>query len=445
MNSIQAISDFVLARPEDRIPEAVLRHAGLLLLDTLGVCAAATPMAAGVIARNGAAAMYAAGAGADSAPMLFDGRRVSLPGAVFAAATQTDNLDAHDGFNPTKGHVGVVAMPALLALAEGHDLGGRQALAALVVGYEIAGRAAMALHGTVSDYHTSGAWNALGVVAMAARIRGQGRDQLRDGLGIAEFHGPRSQMMREIANPTMLHDGSGWGAMAGMSAALLAEAGFTGAPAITLEAPEVAPFWADLGQHWQTPLHYIKPYPICRWAHAPIDAARGLCADHKITAEQIEAIHIRSFFNAVQLISGMPETTSQAQYSLAFAVAAQSVNGHIGVAQITGDALADARVARLVARTTSEVAPEHEVRYPLERWADVTITLTDGRLLHSGPVHARGGPENPLTQAQIEAKFMAFAAPALGEGRAERIRDACLSLADGAPMSRLLPLVSAPL
>jgi len=445
MTSFQAISDFVLTRTEAQIPEAVLRHAAILVLDTLGVCAAATPMEAGVIARNASAAMYGAGAGADSAPMAFDGRRVSLPGAVFAAATQTDNLDAHDGYNPTKGHIGVVAVPALLALAEGRNMDGRQGLSAVVVGYEVAGRAAMALHGTVSDYHTSGAWNALGVAAMAARIRGQDATQLREGLGIAEYHGPRSQMMREIANPTMLHDGSGWGAMAGMSAALLAEAGFSGAPAITIEAPEVAPYWADLGQHWQTPLHYIKPYPICRWAHAPIDAARALCADHAIQADQIAAIHIRSFFNAVQLIDTMPNTTSQAQYSLPFAVAAQIVNGHIGVEQITGAALADPRVAHLVARTTSEVTPEHDTRYPLERWADVTITLTDGRQLQSGSVHARGGPENPLTQAQIEAKFMAFAAPVLGDKRAERIRDATLSLADGAPLAPLLALVAEPL
>ena len=55
--------------------------------------------------------------------------------------------------------------------------------------------------------------------------------QLRHALGIAEFHAPRSQMMRCIDYPTMLKDGSGWGAMAGVSAAYLAADGFTGAPA----------------------------------------------------------------------------------------------------------------------------------------------------------------------------------------------------------------------
>ncbi len=77
--------------------------------------------------------------------------------------------------------------------------------------YEIAARVALALHATLSDYHTSGAWNALDVAALGYRLRGASPGQLCQALGIAEYHGPRSQMMREIANPTMLYDGSGRG------------------------------------------------------------------------------------------------------------------------------------------------------------------------------------------------------------------------------------------
>ncbi|MCL4676183.1 MAG: MmgE/PrpD family protein, partial [Pararhodobacter sp.] len=119
------------------------------------------------------------------------------------------------------------------------------------------------------------------------------------------------------------------------------------------------------------------------------------------------------------------------QYSLGFSVAAQIVHGALGVAQITGAGLLDARVARLVARTTTEVAPEHEARYPAGRWADVTLTLADGRVLSSGETHARGGPERPFSQADILDKFHAFADPVLGRSRAEALRDAVLALAEG--------------
>lgn len=432
---LERVTGFALRTRPEAMPPRTRRRAALLFLDTLGICAAAAPLEAGRIARDTAAALFGAGAGAQAAPMLFDGRRVSLAGAVFAAATQIDNLDGHDGYNPTKGHIGVVAAPTLAALAR-PDLPGSEALAALIVGYEIAGRAGIALHATVPEYHTSGAWNALGVAAMAARLRGQTGAQLREGLGIAEYHGPRSQMMREIATPTMLHDGSGWGVLAGMTAALMAERGFTGAPAVTVERADAAPVWADLGQVWQTELQYIKPYPVCRWAHAPIDAVREICAAHGFgtpgfEADSIAAVHIRSFANAVALFPAMPETTAQAQYSLGFSVAAQIVHGALGVAQITGAGLLDARVARLVARTTTEVAPEHEARYPAGRWADVTLTLADGRVLSSGETHARGGPERPFSQADILDKFHAFADPVLGRSRAEALRDAVLALAEG--------------
>jgi 2-methylcitrate dehydratase PrpD len=90
------VTAFTLAlRPED-VPETMMARAALLLLDTLGICAAARPMEAGVLAREGAAALFAAGDPAHAARMLFDGRPVSLADAVFAAATQLDNLDGHD-------------------------------------------------------------------------------------------------------------------------------------------------------------------------------------------------------------------------------------------------------------------------------------------------------------------------------------------------------------
>ena len=427
--TLDQVTQFTLNTQPDDIPEATLERAALLLLDTLGICIASAPMEAGILARDAAVRLYGTSDPAHSAQMLFDGRAVSLAGAVYAAATQTDNLDGHDGFNPVKGHVGVVTVPALAVLAQKNsDLSGIEALTSLVVGYEVAGRAGLALHATVSDYHTSGAWNSLGVVAMAARLRGQSSEIMREALGIAEYHGPRSQMMREIANPTMLHDGSGWGAMAGMSAAILAESGFTGAPAITVEGADASRYWRDLGQVWQTDAQYIKPYPICRWAHAPIDAAHELAETNQITHDQIDRVVIRSFSNAIALYRQMPDTTSKAQYSLPFAVGAMLVHGQIGLDQISGEGLSDPDVAHLVAKTELEISDEHEALFPKHRTADVDIALKDGQVLQSGLTHARGGPERPFGATEIAQKFMQFAAPAIGETRATAIRDACFRL-----------------
>lgn len=437
------VAGFALDRPAAGFPDRTLEAAALMLLDTLGIVIGAGPMEAGRIARDAAVALYGTDQPGTSARMLFDGRRVSLAGAGFAAATQTDNLDGHDGYNPTKGHIGVVVVPALAALSETiDDFSGREALAAVTVGYEVAGRAGIALHDTACDYHTSGAWNALGVVAMAARMRGMDRDQMREAMGIAEYHGPRSQMMREIATPTMLHDGSGWGAMVGLSSAVLAENGFTGAPAITIEEARVAHHWDDLGAFWQMEHQYVKPYPICRWAHAPIDATRALIRDHGLSHDQIAAIEVNTFHESACLFQGLPDTTAKAQYSLPFAVATMVAHGRIGVEHITGAGLRDPLVADILPRITVREAARHSERFPACRVADVVITTTDGREFASGDVHARGGPEAPMERDEVVQKFMEFASPSLGETRAGAIRDAVLGLTQpGAKFSDLGALI----
>lgn len=422
------IAEFTRCTDEGTIPQAAQNWAALLLLDTLGIAIASGPMEAGVIARNTAHALYGAGPGAPAARMLLDGRAVSPAGAAYAIATQTDNLDAHDGYNPVKGHIGCAVIPALLAFAEGRPVSGQAALCAITIGYEIAGRAGKALHGTVSDYHTSGAWNALGVVATGARLCGLGETELRHAFGIAEYHGPRSQMMREIATPTMLHDGSGWGALAGVSAVVLAQQGFTGAPAITIE--QAQDYWSDLGAHWLITEQYVKPYPICRWAHAPIDAVRQLQKAQGFSHEQIDRIEINTFNESACLFSGMPETTSQAQYSLGFAVAQMLVVGEIGLEQISGAGLTDARVAALLAKTVVQMSDAHNALFPAHRTADVVITLDDGQVLESGLTHARGGTEEPFSESDIREKFMQFAAPVTGDLRAQAIMEAALGLRD---------------
>ncbi|MEO1458695.1 MAG: MmgE/PrpD family protein [Pseudomonadota bacterium] len=433
-----AIAHLVLD-PAPAIPESALAMAARLLADTLAVAAGAAPLEAGRIGRETALALYGAADPAWQARLLFDGRPASLAGAAFAAATQIDNLDAHDGLNPTKGHVGCAVVPALFAFAERcPDLSGRDALAAMVIAYEVAARAAFALHATAADYHTSGAWNALGVAALGCRLLGSDAETLRHALGIAEYHGPRSQMMREIDNPSMLHDGSGMGALTGVSAAIMALKGFEGAPAITVEAPEAAPFWADLGTRWTIEQSYVKPYPICRWAHAAIDAVAALRAAHALRPEQIASLRVRSFAEAARLFRGMPDTTSRAQYSLAFPVATMLLHGRVGPEHVSGAGLSDPAIAAFLPRIAVEEAERHSARFPELRRADVTITLTDGSVLTSGDVNARGGPDAPLSDAELGAKIRDYAGSLLGPEGADRLFALCTGLS--APEARFADL-----
>lgn len=434
--TFKAIATFVLG--STHVPEPVLERSADLLLDTLGVAAASTQVEAGRIARDASVLLYGTSDPAYATPLLFDGRIASIPGAAYAIATQIDNLDAHDGFNLAKGHVGVAVVPSLFALAaQLPDLSGREALVALTIAYEIAGRAGIALHASSDDYHTSGAWNALGVAAIAGRLRGLDEDTLRQALGIAEFHGPRSQMMREIANPTMLHDGSGWGAMAGLSATITAERGFVGAPAITLEGSEVAHIWQDLGSVWQLPDHYIKPYPVCRWAHPVVDAAKQLRARYSIDLDQISSIDVFTFGPATRLYAQTPSTASQAQYSLPWALATMLYKGAVTPNEIL-DLVNDQTISALIGKTQMNVDSAYDCAFPARRIARMRITCNDGQSFDSGPVEASTDAQITLDRDAVTAKFENYAAPVLGVPRATSIRRAVYDLLE--PKSRLQDL-----
>src|ERR1700729_2878843 len=90
------VRELTFTRDASRIPPEVRHFAVLLLLDTLGVAAAAKEMEASKIARETALDLYAVRPGGPAAKMMFDGREASVAGAAFAAAAQIDNLDAHD-------------------------------------------------------------------------------------------------------------------------------------------------------------------------------------------------------------------------------------------------------------------------------------------------------------------------------------------------------------
>jgi 2-methylcitrate dehydratase PrpD len=426
-----------------RIPAEVRHFASLLLLDTLGVAAAARELAAGRIARDFALHSFAAGPGAATARMLFDGRQVSPAGAAFAAAAQIDNLDGHDGYNPTKGHIGVVVVPAVFSFAQTlPEITAAEAICALVLGYEIGARAGIALHATASDYHSSGAWNGLAVAAVGARLLGLAPEKLREALGIAEYHGPRGQMMRVIDSPTMLHDGSAWGALAGVSAVYLAAAGYTGAPAATVEAEAVDRIWCDLGESWAVLGHYIKPYPVCRWTHALIDAALRLRHEHALSSSDIAAVELTSFHEATRLYREIPSTSPVAQYAISYPVAVALARGRLGVAEIEGPTLRDPEAARLVSATTIREAPDFNERFPAARWGEVTVVLKDGRRLNSGALDARGGRENPLSETEILAKFRDYTRPVLGPVRTRAIEEAVRRLTEPeASFAGLLELV----
>jgi 2-methylcitrate dehydratase PrpD len=405
------------------LPLDVVAQARRCLLDLIGVAAAGSRTSAAQIVNNYAATQLRSSERTE-ARMMFDGRRASPAGAAFAGATTIDSFDAHDGHVLTKGHAGVVVLPTLLAMVDsGAACDDGEFITALVLGYEIATRAGIALHASAAEAHCSGAWNAIACAAIGARLLGLDNGQIRHALGIAEYLGPRGQLSRVCDSPSMVKDGSGWGAHAGVTAALLARAGFTGAPALTVERDDATPYWNDLGARWRIREQYFKAYPVCRWAQPAIEAALTLQSGEGFSADDIDEIAIETFAEAAALGAGcaIPNATDEAQYSLPHPVAAALVFGEVGAGEIELPRLADPRIRRLLAAMKVTEDTEFSRRFPAERWARVRITLKDGRMLASEPAIARGNPENPLTDNELRGKYRSLAEPVLGVGRAARI------------------------
>lgn len=434
---------FALGTTFRDLPPPVVEAARRHLLDLLGVAAAGTKTPVSTIISNHAAEHF--GPGSHSASIMFDGRLVSPLGAALAGGMTIDSVDAHDGHKLTKGHVGCGLLPSLLAMAAVTGLqDGEEFLTRFVLGYEIATRAGIALHDTVDDYHSSGAWVALACAAMGVRALGLDETSLRHAVGIAEYHGPRSQMMRIVDHPTMLKDGSGWGAMAGVSAAFLARAGFTGAPAVTLEGENAHHIWQDLGDRWYMRDSYMKHWPVCRWAQPPVEAAVRLVREHGIDAEAIERVEVITFHESVRLAVREPADTEQAQYSLPWPVAAAIVRGGIGVDEISGAALNDPAIRRLSNSMLLKEDAAFNEAFPAKRIATVKLHLADGRVLASPPTEARGDPDTPFSDAEISDKFHAYASPILGVDRARALESAVSHIREQDAFAKLLELVSQP-
>mgnify|MGYP000156222219 CR=1 FL=1 len=439
---------FVFQTVFDDLPADVLAIMQRSVLDTIGVAAVGSQSEISKITTQYAKDFWAAGGNAPSASLMFDGSRVSPSGAAFAGAFMLDSIDAHDGHSPVKGHAGSAIFPALIGFCEareyaGNPVSGQEFITAMAIGYEIGYRSGLTLHATQEDYHTSGAWTAVGVAAMGARLLGLTHDQMLQAIGIAEYHGPRSQMMRCIDFPTMLRDGVGWGAPSGVTAAYLAREGFTGAPALTCEGEEAAPFWDGLGERWLTLEHtHYKLYPCCRWAHSSIDGAQKLMQDNGLVHTDVARVEIRTFHYATRLAGYEPKTLDEFSYSIAFPVAAMIVRGQVGVPELAEETLQDPEILR-ISQATRLIDDPHLTEISVgKRWALVTIVMKDGMRFTSPPRTPRGDTDLPLSDAEIAEKFHLFADPVLGVTRANELQDLSGSFdsLSAAEFSRLLDL-----
>ncbi len=362
------------------------------------------------------------------------GLRVSAAGAAFANGNATNGLDLDDSARYAYGHAGAQIFPTALAVGEALDRSGAEVLAAIVVGYEVAHRIGRCWHASRDVYQACGSWGSVACAAVAANLMRLDVDQCGHALGIAEYHAGNLPMMRDARQPGMVKHGIGWAAMSGVAAAGLAARGYTGIPSL-LAFPEYQGWACDIGENYLMVEGVAwKParYACCGWAHAGVEGARRLVADHDIALDDIGGIVVEGSSGTNGLFKGLPSTTEEAQFSQSWPLAAMLVDGEIGPAQILEERLTDERIRSLAAKVTVRESPEMERLTKLFEQGDpegrfasvVTIRLRDGREFSSGIVD--GGlrfPQPGWDEARMDEKFRWMAGFGLNETRVDALSD----------------------
>ena len=439
------LADFVKNLKYRDIPRFTQIRLKSSLLDMIGNIAAAHSTRNSDCIRTYAVAGYPAGD--VKAHLLFDGRTVSPLGAAWAGGFCADSVDGHEGHFLSKGHAGATVIPAMLTLADAHKfegktLSGEEFLTILAVAYEVSLRSGVALMEYTTEYHASGAFSGLGVVAGGARMLNLSNECFAHALGIAEYFSPRCPMMRLVDHPTMLRDAHGAGAYAGLNALLMAQSGITGAPADLLMSDASQHHWQSLGSTWEIDNQYYKPWPVCRWAQPALTAITAMMElGDCVTPENIARVTVETFHESMRLQGHAPNNADEAQYGLAFPVAALLCKGKVGPTEVSELGVFDKDVQALAKRIEIIEASDLSERFPEEILSRVTLELKDGTTLESPVTQAKGDPSVPMTEAEIQEKFLQFTDGVLSASQQAAIIEEVDQLEERLDISRLLYLV----
>ena len=409
---------FILNTEWVTLPAEIQHQSKRCLLDTLGALLAGMETPVGELMSRVSTIQYRG----DEATVLVSGKRTSAAGAALANGFAGNALDIDDGYRLVKGHPGACVLPVTLAAGElAARCSGKDFLSALVVGYEIGIRAGVIRHATYDMYHSSGSWGAIAGAAAAGKLLGFDADTLLHAMGAAEYHAPIAPMMKCIDVPSMGKDSIGWGTMVGMLSALMAEDGFTGIHPLFADAPDAG--WVEsLGRRFEIMNLYFKPYCACRWGQPAVAGALHIAREYQLKPDNIETIIVDTFEAAARLSCTPPKDTEEAQYNLAFPVAAALLDGEVGPRQVLPPRLNDPAVHALMGKVKTCVDDRFEKIFPAKAGAEVTVTTTDGREFKSGQMEAIWEPPDTLpSDKELEAKFKWLVEPVLGKKQTDRL------------------------
>jgi 2-methylcitrate dehydratase PrpD len=443
MSATGKLVSFVCELDPDTLPAAIVDQAVRCVLDLVGVAIAGAPTPMAQISARFAHEQFAPG----NATVIGSEKSLTVTGATWVNGAYASALDMDDGNRMAMGHPGASVIPAALAVAEQTKASGREFLAALAAGYEVAVRASAARVPWYKDkMYATGIWGVFGATAAAGKLLQLDKATLQSALGTAGSHGvfPPGGLQ---ANHAMVKEGIAWSGMTGVSAALLARQNFVG-PADFLDFSDrwdTSALVAGLGDLGESAIlqTYFKPYAVCRWAHAAVDGVLELKQRHQVRIEEIETIHVETFWEVTRLANDQPSNTIAAQFSIQFALAVALLHGRIGPAEVTDANIHDPATLSLARKVRVSVDDALNRQFPAKTMARVTIHTHRGDY-RTTVEYPRGNPENPLSKAELESKFRLLTRDLISEERSQKLRAAILDLPEANDVLALTRLLRSP-
>ena len=351
----------------------------------------------------------------DSQPLL----RAADAALVNGVASHAFELD---DYHNAKLHPGAVVIPAVLAIAEEHNVTGEQLVTAIAAGYEVMIRASLALNPSAArtrGWHLTGVCGPYGAAAACAVLLGMDAEPTAWALGLAGTQGAGLWAFNaDGAMSKRLHAGKA--AHAGVLAAELAALGFTGPTQIFefhdggflkaySDASDVAPLTHELGKTWHLDAVSIKPYSCCGSTHAYIDAALELRKRMGNAWDPARPVRV-GMSKVVDLQCGfdyVPSTALNAQMSLRYVLAAALSDGQVLPQQFSDAKMHDPALGTLGAKLELVPDPELDKLYPVHfaGWVAAQASSGGGDWMRVDILDPTGSTAAPIDAAALTQKF----------------------------------------
>lgn len=382
-----------------------------------------------------AVAVTADAGGAPQASMIGHRRRADVASAAFVNCLSSTVLSFDDTHLATVTHPTGPVAAALFAFSEKQTVSGEEFLTALALGIEIECRLSNLLllppaQANIGLYIT-GITGPVGAAAALGRLLQFDEEKMCSAIGIAaaQASGIRGTHGSMAAFFIPAH-----AARSGVSAAMLASHGLT-CTANVLEGPkgfaevfgrggDLSRTVADLGRHHEMLANAYKPYPSGIVIHPTIDACLDIAQRLPVDAV-IASVTVNVHPLTLELTNRRdPRTPVEAQTSLFHWVTASLVRKSAGIAQLEQGCIEDPELVALRKRIVAVANPALQRDEALAE-----VTLTDGTVLHSHVEHARGSMARPMTDDELDAKFLAQANMALSPEASDVLLRLCRNVA----------------